>query len=277
MTTEQRALRRAAQQRVREREESRAREVSDLNDRLNEAQRQATEAQRQATAQAALSSRLQQELDSMGADSITTYHGDPLEADGDAEAHEQRLNYIFKMNDRFKFPMDHGADGSAAAALRGTVDKRPGSKAKLYTVMSLSSALMSDVMAATGPDDANKLQVQPYRVPDDAAVVYKTCDDCDVDDLMQFLKRKTAESTTTAALLTELRGGDYVPGVDKLGEWLDTMFRKFRKLKGDVSNRELYQIMADLLPDDDYLHPKLAQKRRVPDSLSVRPESRAVM
>ena len=87
--------------------------------------------------------------------------------------------------------MDHGADHSADALLRGKLDERPSSLAFWAMLSSFDPDITSDIMQRNGPDDndESRLQVQAWAVPDSAAAVWKPCEGITIRELEQYMLR----------------------------------------------------------------------------------------
>ena len=81
-----------------------------------------------------------------------------------------------------------------------------------------------------------------------------------------YLRRKCAEGLTVDSLLSQLRGEEFDPDSEVVGEWFDRMVRLYRPVRGAVSLMSFYEILAKLLPDDEDLHPALQKLRRPPET-----------
>ena len=174
----------------------------------------------------------------------------------DGEAHFAQLRNQMGYQDRFKYPQDFGGDhaGAAAVALRGQLDTRAGSGARLYLLTSVDDLMAADAMSKNGlgDNDDDRLQVQAFGIPDDAAKVWAQFEDCDVPMLENYFKRKASEGVTVESLITSLQAEDFEPSME-VGTWWDSRAREYRKVRAHVSLREFYKEVAKLLPgEDDY-------------------------
>ena len=163
-----------------------------------------------------------------------------------------------------------GVDDPAMVALQGQLDERAGGKAAKFLLTTIENDLMADAARRNGAEatDEQQMQVQSFAVPDTAEKVYRPYSSCTVADLENFSKRKIMEIATIDTLVTEFEGKEFVPGTD-LAEWFDDRVREYVPMQGEVSQREFIQMLVDLLPDGDVLHPKLMppHMNRPPESL----------
>ena len=171
----------------------------------------------------------------------------------------------------FVYPADFGGPNANAAqmALRGTLDMRPGGKAVKFLMTTIDKDLAADAQLKNGAaaNDNEQLQVQAHAIPDVAPEQYEPFANASLDQVENYFKRKALESATVDTLISALKGEHLVPGED-LGKWFDVRCRDYRPMQGQVSLREFYQFLEDLLPTDDDLHPLLEKDRRCPKSLS---------
>ena len=98
--------------------------------------------------------------------------GDRLEPGDNPESHFARVEDVLGLDNTgsFVYPDDH-----ADAALRGTLDTRPGSRAIRLFTLSLDQDMAADLRSKDGlvADAENQLQVQAFAVPDVAAAVFR--------------------------------------------------------------------------------------------------------
>ena len=205
------------------------------------------------------------------------YNGDKLSTGADATAHFLQMRNIMGTNDRFLYSSTYGvgageagADVPAMVDLQGQLDERAGGKAAKFLLTTIENDLMADAARRNGAEktDEQQMQVQQFAVPDTAEKVYRPYASCTVADLENFFKRKVMEGATIDTLVTEFEGKEFVPGTD-LAEWFDDRVREYVPMQGEVSQREFIQMLVDLLPDGDVLHPKLMppHMNRPPESL----------
>ena len=112
--------------------------------------------------------------------------GDRLEPGDIPESHFARVEDVLGLDNTgsFVYPDDH-----ADAALRGTLDMRPGSRAIRLFMLSLDQDLAADLRSKDGlvADAENQLQVQAFAVPDVAAVAFRRFSLCSMGQLLKGL------------------------------------------------------------------------------------------
>ena len=110
--------------------------------------------------------------------------------------------------------------------------------------------------------------MQEWKVPNTAPQKFLSFSQCSLTELENFLKRKTMERCTVDTLISDLQGHPYKPGRD-VGAWFDERQHEFRQMKGQVSEREFKNYIAEMLPDGDALHEELAAMADKPKSLQA--------
>ena len=191
--------------------------------------------------------------------------GDRLEPGDNPDSHFARVEDVLGLDstDSFVYPNDY-----ADAALRGTLDTRPGSRSIRLFMLSLDQDLAADLRAKDGltADAENQLQVQAFAVPDVAATVFRRFSQCSMEELKNALRRAALSSETVDTLITEFEGQIFEPG-DDLSRWFDARDREYRRLRGQLSMREFRRTLALLLPDDTFHQAKVVAMSRAPASL----------
>ena len=73
--------------------------------------------------------------------------------------------------------------------------------------------LAADTMALQGPGDneEEKLQVQPFKVPDDAAPQWAMWGAATAEQVRHHLSRKCAEAVTVSSMVQEMKADDFDP------------------------------------------------------------------
>ena len=182
------------------------------------------------------------------------FTGHKLGPGKDGEAHFAQPRNQVGYQDRFKYPQDFGgaAANAAQVALRGRLDTRAGSGAKLFLLTSVDDLLAADAMSKNGPgdNDDDRLQVQVFGIPDDAPKVWATFEDCDVQMLERYFQRKALEGVTVESLITSLQAEEFEPSME-VSTWWDSRAREYRKVRAHVSLREFFKEVAKLLPGED--------------------------
>ena len=104
-------------------------------------------------------------------------------------------------------------DNYADAALRGTLDTRPGSRAIRLFMLSLDQDLAAELRAKGGlvADDENQLKVQALPVPDVTAVAFRRFSTCNMEQLKNALRRAALSAETVDTLITEFEGQMFKP------------------------------------------------------------------
>ena len=158
--------------------------------------------------------------------------GDRLEPGDNPDSHFARVADVLGLESTgsFVYPGDYA---ESDAALRGTLDTRPGSRAIRLFMLSLDQDLAADLRAKDGlvADDENQLKVQVFAVPDVTPVVFRRFSACDMEQLKNALRRAAMQSETVDTLITEFEGQVFEPG-DDLSRWFDSRNRDFRRLRG---------------------------------------------
>ena len=65
-----------------------------------------------------------------------------------------------------------------------------------------------------------------------------------------------------------MKSENFDPDREELGTWFDSLHRKQADIKNDVSLREFFGMIEDLLPGEEGLHESIEEKQHPPASLS---------
>ena len=216
---------------------------------------------------------------------MSYYRGTQLGADDDLpREHFAQVGNFMGTRDDYLYPDDYGTRdidrGGAAPVggwvatpeqvrLRGTVDGRPGSKAIKQMLTTVDNGLVSEAMRLDGAaaDDDHQMQVHPYRLPDDLPTEYCRFSRATLEQLQHYFCRKLAESSTVDTLIVDLSGGAFEPG-DAFPGWWDAKARAYRAISADnMSRREFFRNISDLMPGHFRLHEDLRSQRVPPTDL----------
>ena len=180
----------------------------------------------------------------------------------DPRAHWTQVLLTAGSVDTFKHPPGH--------ALAGRLNETGAGNFKSWQMTTVDPDLAADTMALVGPGDneEEKLQVQPFRVPDDAAPQWATWAAATAEQVRHHLSRKCAEAVTVSSMVQDMKADDFEPEEEELITWIDALVRKRGKVKSDVSLREFFGMVEDLLPDEEMLHEKIANDKHGPESLA---------
>ena len=216
---------------------------------------------------------------------MSYYRGTQLGADDDLpREHFAQVGNFMGTRDDYLYPDDYGTRdidrGGAAPVggwvataeqvrLRGTVDGRPGSKAIKQMLTTIDNGLVAESMRLDGAsaDDDHQMQVHPYRLPDDLPTEYCRFSRAALEQLQHYFCRKLAESSTVDTLIVDLSGGAFEPG-DAFPGWWDAKARAYRAISSDnMSRREFFRNISDLMPGHFRLHEDLRSQRVPPTDL----------
>ena len=216
---------------------------------------------------------------------MSYYRGTQLGADDDLpREHFAQVGNFMGTRDDYLYPDDYGTRdidrGGVAPVggwvatpeqvrLRGTVDGRPGSKAIKQMLTTVDNGLVSEAMRLDGAaaDDDHQMQVHPYRLPDDLPTEYCRFSRATLEQLQHYFCRKLAESSTVDTLIVDLSGGAFEPG-DTFPGWWDAKARAYRAISADnMSRREFFRNISDLMRGHFRLHEDLRSQRVPPTDL----------
>ena len=192
------------------------------------------------------------------------YRGDVLQSgDVKAPAHFMHVRNVLEAapGGSYLYPDDFGGAGATPAqvAVRGTLDMRAGGRATKYLMTTVEKDMVEDAQLKNGvnANDDEQLQVQQHAIPDVAAENFQPFANCTLDQLENYFCRKAMESSTVDTLITGLKGNDFIPGAEDLPSWFDARCRDYRAMRGEVSLRSFYEMIAEMLPDYDCHSKKL--------------------